>query len=98
MKKADDFKTAAKEKGIIFWPVHNCSICDYECGFLFYEFPGNDVVYDHGCHCTWKKNFTAQAWDDVAKQYNIQGNKKVMQEYAEFWGFEIEDKPRIVLL
>jgi len=37
-----------KEKYI----VHNCSMCNYPCGFIYI----NDILYyDSGCHCIKKR-------------------------------------------
>ena len=34
MKAIQDFKQKAKERGIVRWIIHYCSMCGYPCGFI----------------------------------------------------------------
>lgn len=86
MKSGEDFRKSAIENNIHHWPVHNCSMCGYECGFLF-DYRGYPVVYDAGCDCTRQYVKHERSWDDVAEQYNIQKNEKVINEMNKYWRF-----------
>ncbi len=87
MRTAEEFKQIAIDKEITYWQVHECSICKYKLGFIFFQFKGDDVVYDHGCHCLSKMNMTRRTWEDVAKQYNCKTFPATIAEYNDFWGF-----------
>ncbi len=88
MKTGEDFRKSCIENNIIFWGVHDCSICDYECGYLF-NYQGFEVVYDSGCDCTRRYVKQERCWDNVAEQYNCNiRNHKTIKEYNEFWKFE----------
>lgn len=91
MKTSEDFKKAVEEHHIEYWPVHNCSMCEYPCAFLF-NFAGHEVVYDSGCDCTkWGYTRSLRSWDSVAQQYNINlKNPETMKKYNEFWKFDNE--------
>jgi len=50
-----------KENNINKIPIHNCSMCGYECGYVLH---GEEILYDTGCDCTGryiveKRNFDA---------------------------------------
>ena len=85
MRKAEHFKNQVIEKDISFWNVHNCSLCQYECGF---HFPNGDVSYDNGCYCTDGQNLRPSNWEDVAGQYNMQTHPNAIKKMDEFWGFK----------
>lgn len=88
-RDAKDFREAAIERKIDYWPIHDCSICGYECGFLFFQYEEAEVVYDNGCDCTRRYIKSARNWDNVAELYNIaKENEEVMKKYNEHWGFE----------
>ena len=87
MKTAEDFKKSAIENNIHHWPVHDCSMCRYECGYLF-DYQGHEVVYDHGCDCTRRYEKSLLNWDSVAEQYNMQTNPDVIKKMNEYWRFE----------
>ena len=81
-----EFKTAAKKLNLDFWPVHDCSLCKYQCGYRFtldYEV----VMYDSGCYCTNTRTLRSQNWNDIARYYNAQKNKQVIYEMNQFWRF-----------
>lgn len=83
-RSIDEFKQAIKVKEIKFWPIHNCSFCHYECGYLFRE---DKVFYDSGCHCVTYLNVRPMVWLDVANMYNVQRNEKMIKKFDEFFGF-----------
>ncbi len=88
MKTADDFRKSAIENNIHYWPIHDCSICNYECGYLFNQYEDAEVVYDSGCDCTRRYVKTKKDWPDVAEQYNINiKNPEAIKNYNEFWKF-----------
>lgn len=96
IKTIDELKAQVQEKGITFWPIHNCSFCSYSCG---YHFHGEDVFYDSGCDCVTYNNFQPRSWDDVAQVYNMnqpENNPKVSQDYLDrtdtVWQFNNELK------
>lgn len=94
MKTSEDFKKSVEENDIQFWPVHNCSMCGYECGFIFNVMTNRTlqpVSYDAGCRCTRRYVLEPRTWDHVAHQYNLNiNNPTTMKEYNEFWKFDNE--------
>jgi len=90
MKTSEDFENAVKQHNIDHWPIHNCSMCDYECGYIF-SFNPHDVVYDAGCDCTRRREILLRDWSNVAEQYNLNiNNPETMKKYNEFWKFDNE--------
>ncbi len=87
MKTAQDFEKAVKEHNITNWPIHNCSICGYECGYLFKD---GKVGYDSGCDCVSYSNIQQRPWSDIVEQYNMQTNSDVILKYDLFWHFAHE--------
>lgn len=88
MKTGEDFKKSAIENNIDYWPVHNCSMCGYECGYIFFMFEEAEVAYDHGCDCTRRRDKSKRDWSDVADQYNMQKHPDVIKKMNEYWRFE----------
>jgi hypothetical protein len=92
MKKGEDFQKAVEEHGIEYWPIHECSICGYECGFIFNLMTNRclqPVSYDRGCNCTRTYHIEPRTWEHVASLYNLNvNNPTVKKEYDEFWKFE----------
>ena len=43
--------------------AHNCSICNYPCGFFWDE--NNNLVYDSGCFCTKKQYLEVRPIKDI---------------------------------
>jgi len=83
----EEFKAKAKEKGITKWIIHNCSMCDYPCGYHISE-DAQQVAYDSGCNCGRYSDWQQRNWDDLAGHYNIQDHPDCIKKYDEFWGFE----------
>ena len=90
MKTIQDFQQKAKEKDIKKVPVHNCSMCDYLCGYII---RGEEVFYDNGCGCVWGGE-RPSSWQEIADDYNRnqrENNKDISQEWLDktdkFWGF-----------
>lgn len=81
IKSADELKAQAALKGITFWPVHDCSICGYTCGYYLYlEKP----YYDSGCNCVYSQNLDPRSWEDVAYTYNLnqpENNPQIRPEF-----------------
>lgn len=84
MRSSEEFKIQAAKIGITRWPIHNCSICGYPCGYLFHD---DQVFYDSGCDCVNYADIQPKTWEDVAQQYNMQTNEKYIAEMDSFWGF-----------
>ena len=84
MRTVEEFKEAVAVRMIIFWPFHNCSMCDYACGFIFFE---NQVEYDSGCDCVSYSGIRPSSWDEVAEMYNAQKHPDVIKKMDAFWGF-----------
>jgi len=85
-KTGEDFKKQSKEKKITKWIIHNCSMCNYGCGFII-GWGKTGVGYDNGCSCSWS-GVRPSSWNDIAEHYNLQTNKKVIKEMNKFWGFK----------
>lgn len=80
MKAAEDFREALLIKNINFWNVHDCSLCGYKCGYLFFEDKTHEVLYDQGCDCTKIYHKTLKNWQDVADFYSMQTNDNVIKK------------------
>jgi len=82
-----DFRNQALKNNIHFWKVHDCSICGYGCGYIFFNEGWPEVVYDSGCDCTRRYIKEKSTWDSVSTYYNMQRNENVIKEMDEFWRF-----------
>ena len=82
-----DFQIAAFKKIPRKWPIHNCSICGYECGYVFDD-DAEKVAYDSGCYCIGIKNINEISWNRLANYYNMQTNEDTIKMMNEFWGFK----------
>lgn len=92
LRTAEELKIQAKLKGITRWPVHDCSMCGYPCGYII---NGDRVAYDSGCDCVTYSNVQPRSWDDLAYAYNLnqpERNPDISQKYLEelnkIWQFE----------
>lgn len=86
MKTPDDFREQAIKERISEWRIHDCGMCKYKCGFLFFP-EVYEVMYDKGCNCVSYNDTSFSSWEAVANHYNLQTNKDVINKYNEFWGF-----------
>lgn len=86
MRTAQEFKKAQQEHEIWSWEIHDCSLCGYECGYIF-DYNEHPVVYDHGCDCTRTYRKSIMNWQNVADHYNMQTNPEIIKKYDKFWGF-----------
>ncbi len=68
LKTAEELKDQAQKIGLNFYPVHNCTMCNYTCGYLIDR--GN-VSYDSGCDCTRRYVVEPRNWEDLANTYNM---------------------------
>lgn len=85
-KNRIDFQVAAFKYRPNKWVIHNCSICNYPCGYVFC--PNHELVgYDSGCNCTRQENINQCSWDKLAEYYNMQKNEEYIKKMDEFWGF-----------
>jgi len=91
MRDVSEFIEKAKTRETFKWKIHHCSICNYHCGFLFFNHSDYDVLYDAGCHCAWTFYFP-RSWDAVAEHYNFQTDPEVIKIMDEFWGFDKDNK------
>jgi len=86
-RSPDEFKQAAIKHNIDFWKIHNCSMCDYPCGYIFSD-DHERVGYDAGCDCTGRYIIQPRDWGDLSKSYNMQKSEPVIKKMNEFWGFD----------
>ncbi len=91
IKTADELKAQAKLNNITVYPVHNCSMCGYPCGYII---DGDTVSYDSGCDCVTYSNVQPQSWEDLARTYNMnqpENNPNIKQPFLdqlnEVWQF-----------
>lgn len=91
IKTAEELKQQAKNKGIAFYPVHDCSMCGYRCGFIIRD---EDVAYDSGCDCVTYTNIQPRTWENLANTYNMnqpENNPQISQAFLdklnEVWQF-----------
>lgn len=68
IKTAEELKAQAALKAITRYPVHDCSICGYACGYII---SGGQVTYDSGCDCVPYANIQPRSWADLASAYNL---------------------------
>lgn len=85
MKTVEDFKKAAKDKNIIRWNIHDCSMCGYKCGFIL-DLQNDQLYYDNGCYCFMNPP-NPRNWEDLADSYNMQTSDEYIKEMNQFWGF-----------
>ena len=85
MKTAEDFKRQAKLKNIVWWGIHECSMCGYGCG---YKIDGDNLYYDNGCDCSYGGGPEPRNWENLASHYNMQSSEKYKKEMDKFWGFK----------
>lgn len=89
-KQGEDFKINSKKYGIKRWNIHQCSFCDYDCGYVF-DHEKEKVYYDSGCNCILiniSSSYRETTWDDVAEHYHM--NEKcedIKKQYDMFWHF-----------
>lgn len=86
MKTVENFQQAAEKEEITFWPIHDCSMCGYECGYII---DGDRVSYDNGCDCVYNPPRQSN-WQELADHYNRQQNEHVIAEMDAFWNFSNE--------
>jgi len=95
IRTAEELKAQAKIKKITFYPVHECSMCGYMCGYVF----ANDweaVGYDAGCDCTYGSQVEMRDWNSLAETYNMnqpERNPKIDQKFLDdldkIWQFNL---------
>jgi hypothetical protein len=84
MRTMEEFKQA-KKNNITRWSIYLCSLCGYDCGYIF---DGENVSYDSGCYCvTYCPCIKPRSWEDVADYYNMQKNENHIAKMDLFWGF-----------
>ena len=81
-----DFQEAAFNLKPKKWFIRKCSICGYDCGYVF--IPNHEHVgYDSGCYCTNSATVHPCSWDDLAEHYNDITDPEEIAEMNKFWGF-----------
>jgi hypothetical protein len=90
IRTADELKQQAQAIGLVFYPVHRCSMCSYQCGYII---TGDGVLYDAGCDCLYRPP-EPRDWDHLAYTYNMnqpENNPKISQGFLdrlnEVWRF-----------
>jgi hypothetical protein len=78
-RSPEEFKKAALEKDLYQWSIHDCSLCGYDCGFIF-DREGN-VSYDSGCYCS-RQPVRPSSWEEVADHYNRNAGSPDKEERA----------------
>jgi hypothetical protein len=97
LKTAEELKDQAKRLGLSFYPVHDCSLCGYKCGYVISADLG--LEYDSGCYCTSGSYEEIRTWDDLAATYNLnqpENNPKISKDYLDrlnrVWQFDNIEK------
>ena len=67
IKTSQELKEQAGKIGLTFWKVHECSMCGYQCGYIF---NGDNVSYDAGCGCIYQPPHP-RSWEDLAETFNM---------------------------
>ena len=93
IKTVEELKRQANKIKLTFYPVHNCSLCGYRCGYII---NGDKVSYDSGCYCVKYMYIEERSWKDLAETYNInqpENNPDVSKEFLkrlnETWKFNL---------
>lgn len=94
LKTVEELKEQAQKIGLTRYPVHNCSMCGYPCG---YNIHGDNVEYDSGCDCVTYQNIQPRSWEELTKTYNMnqpENNPKISKQFLKklnnTWKFEEE--------
>ena len=82
-----DFQVAAFNLRPKKWVIHECSLCNYKCGYVFCP-QHEEAGYDSGCDCTGTETIRRVSWNELADHYNMQMNEDCIREMNEFWGFK----------
>lgn len=68
--------------------IHNCSFCDYECGYIFTTNNTKiEVRYDNGCYC-YRVAPKLRNLEDVIEHMSIQNKKNAIDDIKQFWHLE----------
>lgn len=81
----DEVKAIVTEHKTKFIPVHNCSFCGYECGYVIPYTVEDGIWYDSGCTCSRRgpAPYKPSTWESIANHYNMQnsiGRVRVMSK------------------
>jgi hypothetical protein len=92
IKTVEELRDQATKINLRFYPVHECSMCGYPCGYKIF---GNEVLLDTGCYCVTYNNTEPSSWDQLAATYNMnqpENNPKISKEFLQelnrVWKFE----------
>lgn len=80
----DTFKEGILKTGKRFFRFHDCSMCQYKCG---YRVQGDAVQYDNGCYCVTYDGLRNSSWDEFYYAYKSQ-NESGKKHLKEIWGIE----------
>lgn len=83
LKTADELKAQAIKIGLKFYPVNDCSMCGYRCGYII---TSDKVAYDSGCYCVGLSDIENSSWEDLAGVYNLnqpENNHEISQEFLD---------------
>lgn len=93
IKTAQELQDQAKAINLDFYPVRECSICGYMCGYVI---EGDAVGYDCGCDCVPYQNVKPRLWKELAQTYNLnqpENNPNISQAYLDklnsVWQFDL---------
>lgn len=79
----DEMKQKVLESKKRLFPVHDCSMCRYKCGYIIYN---NIPHYDSGCDCVNYENVQPRSWEDMFEHYNMQSDKGKEIVLSEWFG------------
>jgi hypothetical protein len=66
---SDEVRAITKESRLLFLGIHNCSMCNYPCGYVI---DGDVVSYDAGCDCTGRFEMRPSNFGAIADIHNMQ--------------------------
>ena len=65
--------------------IHNCSYCDYETGFLFFNENNKiKVYYDNGCYCL-RNHSRDSSMEELIDLIHLQSSEKGINKFKKFW-------------
>jgi len=81
------FEHQIKLRRIKRWDIHNCSICNYLCGFVFEIIEDRvNVYYDAGCYCVkLDELYSNRSIKDIIEYIRLQSNLDYINECKRFW-------------
>ncbi len=83
-----DVRDAACSKGITRVFQHNCSLCNYPCGYII-DVQRKELFFDGGCYCVSDMSEPRPVpWLNAAQWINMQDNPEHRREIMGLFGME----------